>query len=256
MADDMPRVHLDDLTDWFARAASKSLPDQLAAAYLRGSAARGDNIRGVSDVDFYIVLHNNSSIDPSSKQILSQSLRSLIQEANRRWASEKPSFRVVPMSYFEQNKVGSYLTSLDSRILLGSDVLAGVARPTTSELSQFGLEEFKRFSDFWRQLEGNEADFRSLSDIAACKQYVVLKLAQTALFSRGVAALRKQEISNAFGKEFAGLNLGDVVEKAQELRENGSERSLDSELRYFIDETDEFHRVLRQNLTSKTRIYP
>lgn len=251
----MPRVHLDELTNWFARAANKSLSDQLVAAYLRGSAARGDNIHGISDVDFYVIVRDSAFLDASSKQIMSQSLDTLVQEANVRWAVEKPSFRIVPLSYLKANKVGRYLTSLEAEILLGSDILTRAARPSSTELSQFGREEFKRLSDFWTQRESNVTSFESLSEMAAYKQYVVLKLAQTALFSRGIVALRKQEVPEVFRKEFPTLDSADVVEKAQRLRETGLGRSLDSELRRFIDEADKFHGILRVNFTSK-KVFP
>jgi hypothetical protein len=248
----MSRDHLSELTEWFVRVANGNLSDQIVAAYLRGSAARGDNIPGISDVDFYMIVHDSALLNTSSRQTLYDRLHPMVQEANRRWAAEKPMFRVVPMSYLRLNKVGSFLTSLEAKILVGSDVLAQVEKPTAAELSQFGCEELRRFSDFWTQRDSGAITFNSLSEMASYKQYVTLKLAQTALLSKGIISLRKQEVSEAFGKEFYVLDSADVVDRAKSLRENGLQSSTDSELRCFIDEADRFLGILREDRPSKT----
>ena len=248
----MPRTQLRELTNWFTRTASESIPDQLAAAYLRGSAARGDNIPGISDVDFYLIVHDSAILNASARKILYERLHPMTQEANRRWVAEKPSFRVVPFSHLRLNNVGSYLTSLEAKILLGSDVLAQVTKPSTTELSQFGHEELRRFLDFWARQDDDATTFDSLSEMAARKQYLVLKLAQTALFSRGIISLRKQEVCVVFRKEFYTLDSADVVEEANHLRENGLQSSHESELRSFINEADRFRLVLRESFSSRT----
>jgi predicted nucleotidyltransferase len=208
----------DNLIRRFATLAKRHILTDVEAVYLRGSAARGDWVSGLSDVDFFIVAPDMVLEDIRARELLHRKLDFMRGEIIARWPKENPSMHVVSLSSISSNTEASYLTRLDAQLLLGSDVLEEVPQPSASNLMRFGAMELDRFSDYWskRARTGNQE--RRLLSRAAYEEYVVLKLAQMALLAKGVSKTRKQEISESFAVEFPDTRLAGTVEMAEQLR--------------------------------------
>jgi predicted nucleotidyltransferase len=232
----------------FTSLIQRHLSNEVLALYLRGSAARDDWVPGLSDVDFYMIVRDGIFENLSSKESFYGELNLILEEIGRRWSKENPSLRVVPLSRLSTNPIGSYLTGIDARLLLGSDVLWQVPKPSSLDISRFGSAEFNRFYSFWTR----EFDPDRVSDTlleAAHQQQVVLKLAQTALLSRGVSALRKQEVADAFMREFQSFNLAHVVDQAQRFRLLWP-KPRNEDLRSFVNEAKLFPQALKRHLSA------
>jgi hypothetical protein len=208
----------DSLIRRFATLANRHIVADVEAVYLRGSAARGDWVSGLSDVDFYIVAPDGVLGDIHSRERLHRKLEFMREEIITRWPREHPSIHVVSLSSISSNTEASYLTRLDAQLLLGSDVLAEIPRPSQSNLMRFGVTELDRFSDYWskRARSGNKEE--NLLGGAAYEEYVVLKLAQMALLAKGVSKTRKDEITESFSAQFPDTRLARTVEMAEQLR--------------------------------------
>jgi len=137
---------LNPLVTRFTTLTQRHLSDEVVALYLRGSAARDDWVPGLSDVDFFIVVRDGTLENASSRRLFHSNLNPIVEDVNRRWPGETPSLRVVPLSHVSTNPIGSFLTGINAQLLLGSDVLAQVSRPSPLDLSRFGDVEFGRFS--------------------------------------------------------------------------------------------------------------
>ena len=247
MSDD----HLNPLVTRFTTLAQRHLSPQVVALYLRGSAARGDSVPGLSDIDFFIVVRDGVLGNVFSRELFHSKLNPIVEDMSRRWSREVPSFRVVPLSHLSTNPVGSFLTGIDARLLLGSDILGQITPPSPSDLSRFGCVEFDRFSSYWAGRADEGRVLANLSEEAVYQQYVVLKLAQTALLSQGILKVRKQEVADAFSKEFPDFSLAYIVDQAQRQRltwptpkkeEKGS----------FVHEATLFPQALREHLSVKS----
>ncbi|MCJ7632777.1 hypothetical protein MUP77_10360, partial [Candidatus Bathyarchaeota archaeon] len=174
----------------------------------------------------------------------------LVEYINQRWADEKISLKIVPLSYLSTNNVGSFLTGINARLLIGTDVLGKFPQPLSWDISRFGIRELDRFLNYWtnssfRRKSGN------ILDEVIYQQEVVLKLAQTALLSKGILEARKNEAANAFLKEFPNFRLAHIVDQAQHLRSMWPRTASNMNLKNFVDEARQFPQALRDYLFIK-----
>jgi hypothetical protein len=234
----------------FTTLAQRHLSEQVVALYLRGSAARDEWVPGLSDIDLYMVVRDDTLGDTFSRELFQRNLNTIVSETSRRWPRETPSIRVVPLSHLSTNPVGSFLTGVDAQLLLGSDVLGRIPKPNPSDLSRFGVEEFERFSSYWARRADKGSFSGTPFEEAAYQQYVVLKLAQTALLAKGVLEVRKEEIADAFTKQFSTFSLSSIVDQAQRLRLAWPKPSR-GEMRSFVREATPFPQALRNHLSPK-----
>ena len=251
MARKMPGHRLNPLLTRFTTLVQRHLSHEVVALYLRGSAARGDSVPGLSDIDFFVVVRDGVLGNVLSRESFYSSLNPIVEDVSRRWPREAPSFRVVPLSHLSTNPVGSFLTGIDAQLLLGSDVLGRIPLPSPSNLSRFGSAEFDRFSSYWARRADEGRILGNLSEEAAYQQYVVLKLAQTALLSKGILKVRKQEVADAFTKEFPDFDLAYIVDQAQRLRLSWATPRRE-EMRSFTREATLFPQALRKHLSVKS----
>jgi len=246
----MSSHHLNPLVTRLTTLIQRHLSDEVIALYLRGSGARDDWVPGLSDIDFFMVVRDGILEDIPSRELFERTLNPIVSDTDQRWPRETPSLRVVPLSHLSTNPVGSFLTGIDAQLLLGSDVLGQVPKPSLSDFSRFGVMEFDRFSSYWARGADEGRVSRNLSEEAAYQQYVVLKLAQTALLSRRILEVRKQEIADAFMKEFPDFSLAHIVDQAQHLRLTWPKPG-EEEVRSFVREATLFPRALRKYLSVK-----
>jgi len=211
----------------------RHLGKDISALYLRGSAARDDWVFGLSDVDLYLIVRD----DPLAKRGVSKSeIDAILQSVS---LEPQISCRVVRESYLRQNHVGSYLTGLDARLLLGDAVLEGLQAPTLDELRDFGLRYLEYLDRYWKRSKENRRS--SLLEEVRRLDYMVLKSAQTVLTAHGIVALRKDEVAHLFQKKFGDLPLANVVGKARDIRSSWPEpASHPHELSLFVREADSF----------------
>lgn len=247
----MPSYSLDPLVMRFTTLAQRHLSHEVVALYLRGSASRGDSVPGLSDIDFFIVVRDGVLGNVFSRELFHSRLNPIVEDTRRRWPREASSFRVVPLSHLFTNPVGSFLTGIDARLLLGSNVLGRIPLPSPSDLSRFGCAEFDRFSSYWARRADEGRILGELSEEAAYQQYVVLKLAQTALLSKGILKVRKQEVADAFAKEFPDFDLTHIVDQAQRLRLTWPTPRKE-EMGSFVHEATLFPHTLREHLSAKS----
>jgi hypothetical protein len=187
----------------------RHLGRDLSALYLRGSATRDDWIPGLSDVDFYVVVKDDL---PRTRG----SIKSELDQVMRLGFPEPQiSCRVVTESEMRQNRIGSYLTGLDAKLLLGNALLEGQQTPTLGELRTFGQRYSEYLSRYWIGIRDQRNTFE---EEVRRLDYLVLKSAQSILMAHGVVALRKDEVTELFLKEFGDLPLAYVVDKARDVR--------------------------------------
>ena len=187
----------------------KHLGRDVSALYLRGSAARGEWIPGLSDVDFYLVIKDDL---PGKQAVIGSEVGQVLQLGS---LEPQISCKVVTESDVRQNRIGSYLTGLDARLLLGDAVLEGLQAPTLSELRTYGQHYSEYIGRYWKAIR----DYRdTFAEEVRRLDYLVLKSAQSMLMAHGVVALEKAEVAELFLKEFRDLPLAYVVGKAGEFR--------------------------------------
>jgi predicted nucleotidyltransferase len=240
----------DNLIRRFATLAKRHIITDVEAVYLRGSAARGDWVSGLSDVDFFIVAPDRVLEDTRARELLHRKLDFMRGEIIARWPRENPSMHVVSLSSISSNTEASYLTRLDAQLLLGSDVLEGVPRPSQSNLMRFGAVELDRFSNYWSKRARTGYREENLLAGAAYEEYVVLKLAQMALLAKGVSKTRKEEISESFAVEFPDPRLAGIVDTAEQLRRawyDPPKKPMSS----FVRDAALFPKALRRRVLSK-----
>ncbi|MCJ7635157.1 hypothetical protein MUP77_22540, partial [Candidatus Bathyarchaeota archaeon] len=151
------------MTTRFGTLVKKNIADDVVALYLRGSAARDDQVIGLSDVDFYMVVRDELLGNVPLRERFYNKLSPLVEYMNQRWANEKLSLRIVPLSYLRTNNVGSFLTGINARLLIGTDVLGKFPQPLSWDISRFGIRELDRFLKYWsnssyRRKSGNILD--------------------------------------------------------------------------------------------------
>ncbi len=180
-----------------------------SALYLRGSAARDDWVPGLSDLDLYVVVKDNLLATQNIKSELETILQSVSPEP-------RVSCRVVTESDLARNRVGSYLTSLDSQLLFGGAVLEGLQAPTLDELRVFGGQYSEYLGRYWQEIRNRE--YSNLEEKVRRVCYMVLKSAQSILITHGIVVLQKDGIANTFRREFRDLPLVHVVTMARDIR--------------------------------------
>ena len=193
----------------------RHLGKDISALYLRGSAARDDWVFGLSDVDLYLVVRDNSLTARNAEK---SKLETILQSVS---LEPKVSCRVVTESDLGQNRVGSYLTRLDSRLLIGDAVLEGLQAPTLDELRIFGRQYSEYLDRYWKGIKDRKCS--SFEEEVRRVDYMVLKSAQSILMARGIVALQKDEVANMFRREFGDLPLAHVVGKARDIRSSWPE---------------------------------
>jgi hypothetical protein len=186
------------------------LGGDVLALYLRGSAARGEWVPGLSDVDFYMVVKNEVFYDNAARTALRRRVESILEAHKPSWAVS--SCKVVPESSIKNNPVGALLTGMDARLILGQDLLREAQKPTIEDLRSFGVNYALSLCNHWKLAP------KTSLELAAWAQHMVLKLAQAALLTRGVVKLRKIEVVDDFLKYYGKYPLASVVEWAWETR--------------------------------------
>lgn len=212
-------------------------------------------VPGLSDTDFYMLVRDEVLGDIPSRVLFERNLNYIVEDVSQRWPKNIPSIRVVPLEQLSTNPVGSFLTGVDARLLLGPEVLGRVSPPSSSDLSRFGATEFDRFSSYWERRTDEGRVSSNLPQEAAYQQYVVLKLAQTALLTRRILKVRKQEIADSFTNEFTDFSLAHIIDQAQRMRVTWP-RPFREDMRSFVSEAVLFPKALRSYLLAKSQFHP
>ncbi len=221
----------------------------ISALYLRGSAARDDWVFGLSDVDLYLVVKDNSL---ATQDVNNPKLETILQSVP---IEPKVSCKVVTESDLRQNRVGSYLTRLDSRLVFGDAVLEGLQAPTLDELRLFGRRYSEYLDRYWKGIKDQKCS--SLEEEVRRVDYMILKSAQSVLMTRGIVALQKDEVANMFQREFGDLPLAHVVGKARDIRSSWPEpMGHPHELSLFCREADSFLSSTERYLKSRRPTQP
>jgi len=191
----------------------KSLGEDLVALYLRGSYSRGDWAPGLSDLDFYLVLRRNHA-----KSEVEEKLDIILKE----FREANPEFEFSLRHDVESDAISSgcdgFITGKDSKLLLGRDVLGNMPPPSSDELKDYGKRMVIRLCDDWMEAEEIRKVPQSLEDAANGAQYMVLKIAQNALFAKGLLIFAKKDIVNVFKREYCDFHLANLVSEAYDMR--------------------------------------
>lgn len=247
----MSNDSLTSLTTRFTTLTKRHLLGEVVALYLRGSAARNEQINGLSDVDFYMVVQDGLLEDDHSKNHFYEKLKLISDQIFFKWAQLNPSVRTVSLSNLFTNRTASFITGIDAQLLLGTDILGKIPLPPSKELSDFGEQETDRFLNYWveRSMEGKS---NNLLDEVAYQQNVVLKLAQMALLSKGIIKIRKQDVADSFIREFPGFSLAEIVNHAKTIRLEWPNIPKEISLKDFIRDATIFPQTVKNHLSTKS----
>lgn len=233
----------------FEEFCEEAIRGDFVALYLRGSYPRGDWVFGLSDLDFYIIVKDRvlrkSSLKANFDRRISRFLRG-VRVAN-------PEFR-ISLSYDGEMRVldekcKSYITSRDSKLLFGEDILGGVPEPDIDEIKSYGKKMAIYLCDYWMSSEELRKRPQTREDAVRIAQYMTLKTAQNALFAREILKFRKSEIAKEFREEYYDFQLKNLVEEAYFIRSKWSlVRGDIKRLEKFLERIDNFPFLFKRYL--------
>ncbi len=210
----------------------------VSAVYLSGSLARGDWVAGFSDVDL-VVLGERVHVGDV------QRLKKLLEET-----LGGVSVSIVPRDLAGADRIETYLLACDSSLLVGEDLLGHPARPGEAEIREHGRMLLKQQIEDWIRFRDSRKDSERSED-ASSTVYMVLKLGQAALLSRGRICFGSKEILNEFRQHFAG-DLVSYVKEAYELRSHWPDVRTDRKrLQAFSKGAVRFAYLLKKELEHK-----
>ncbi len=223
------------------QASLARLPS-IQAIYLSGSLARGDWVPEHSDVDLVVV----------GDEILQQDADKLAKSLRGMCGDIEVSVSTHSIRDLNHNRVKAFILASDSTLLCGKDLLQNLERPTAEAIRSYGLRMLKRHADDWIRAhkEGRTGDWR---EEGSGEVYMVLKLAQDALLSRGTMSLEWEEVADRFACEFKDRNdLVLTVSDALDLRSRwGSVRSDKQKHQQFSRRAIRYARLLAQELVDE-----
>jgi len=211
--------------------------------YLSGSLARGDWAPGYSDIDLIAVGENVEGDEVCE-------LRELVQKVVGDVEVSVSAKNVVDLG---KGKVEAFILALDSVLLAGEDLLGKPETPDQSCIKEYGKRVLKRQVEDWiRHTE--EKRTPGVGEDASGSVYMVLKLAQSALLSKGLVCLGAGEILARFAEEFGREELFSYVREACELRSRWETARADKErIEGFSNRAVRFAHLLSRRLGMRLR---
>jgi predicted nucleotidyltransferase len=204
---------VESIVNEFKQLCKKSLGEDLVALYLLGSYYRGDGAPGLSDLDFYAVLSESRD-----KSEVEEKLDIMLKELRGVYPKFDFSLRLDAESDAIASGCDGFITSRDSKLLLGADILNNIPTPSSEELKDYGKRMVIRLCDDWMEAEKIRRVPQSLEDAANGAQYMVLKIAQNALFARGLLIFAKKDIVDEFVRGYGDFYLGNFALEAYDVR--------------------------------------
>lgn len=195
-----------------------SIGNGFKALYLRGSYPRGDWIFGLSDLDFYVIVNDQMLHKATLKTKLDRELSDFLNTIRRTNPDLRISFNYDGKLKVLQEKCKSYITSQDSKLLFGVDVLNEVPEPKIIEIESYGKKMTVYLCDYWIQSSKNLKNQQTREDAVRTAQYMILKIAQNALFAKGILKFKKSKIVKEFEAEYHDFQLKNLVQEAYRIR--------------------------------------
>lgn len=229
----------------FSKRCKEEIGESILSLYLRGGIVRGDFVPGYSDVDFYLVFKKEAFQNESILKKIKRQVKELCLNLGKSYNMEVSCY-MASENEAKKACMETYLASLECNLLFGDDVLKN-APP-------YPLEKVK--TEAWNVLA---AWFKSVFAHPAKEPheaqgatYMVLKMAQEALFLKGIIEFDKRKIVNRFMKEYSDFPQKETVEYAYYIRSNWQKIKDDKqELMTAVKRSVAFYHALQEYLTKK-----